>query len=517
MNLRNVKTGFQKYLKENEITTKEIDFEPTIRIEIDAWNKSILEHHPIIGENKLDFYKNRPVSTKGKICGIANYLELNNLGQAIFYCASPSYSLKYAQEIINELPINNKVVERHSSFIEHLRKRYGIKHQFEGRNINTSDYWSFINILSAGYGVHHGKFPKYIQKEILKMFNNGDINFLFCTSTIIEGVNTNAKNVIIINNSVGGNPMTLFALKNIKGRAGRYYHHFIGRVFYLDKKQRQIEEQEDMMLNFPIYDNVSILKVDIDNAALEDLSTLNKAKKVERESNFNKEILPDDVFLKNRLFARDEQQKYLQLLLEEQYFLKFKNLIGNTSNINNFLNMRMMNVILDSLADAGILDNKVKVLYHAVVSKYSIDRFKGLMEYQLNNSLSVPEKEIDSIYLKVFDQIKKIIEYEVPKFLCLFEALYQRAGILKGYDMHDFNLSIIIRFFELGVTSALGIYLVEYGYPIDAIRLIEKNLSAINTMELEESKNYISKNYNTVKKFLDTYEIELLRDAIGVD
>lgn len=516
LNLRNVKVGFQKYLKENKITIKEINFEPTVRIEIDAWKKSIIEHHPILGESKLSFYKNSSMDTKGKISGIANYLKLNNLGQAIFYCSCPSNSLKYAYEIIDELPTNRKVIEKHGSFIEHLKKRYGIRHQFKGKNINTSDYWSFIDILSAGYGVHHGKFPKYIQKEVLKMFNDGDIDFLFCTSTIIEGVNTNAKNVIIINNSVGGKPMTLFALKNIKGRAGRYYHHFIGRVFYLYEKQRQIEEQEDMLLNFQIYDNVSILKVDLDNAVSEDLSAKNKAKKVERERKFNKEILPDSVFIKNRLFARDEQQKYLQLLLNDKYFLKFERLIGNTSNINYFLSSRMINVILDSLAEAGIIDNNVKSIYHAVVSKYSIDRFKGLMEYQLSNNLSNPDKDVDKLYLKVFDQIKKIIEYEVPKFLCLFEALYQQAGTLKGYDMHDFNLSMIIRFFELGVTSALGIYLVEFGYPIDAIRLIEKNLAEINTMELDESKKYVINYFYKLTKFLDEYEVELLKDALEV-
>lgn len=42
--------------------------------------------------------------------------------------------------------------------------------------------------------------------------------------------------------------MTAFALKNIKGRAGRYYHHAMGRVFYADSKQRQIENADDMEL-----------------------------------------------------------------------------------------------------------------------------------------------------------------------------------------------------------------------------------------------------------------------------
>lgn len=515
LNLTNVKSGFQKYLRSNEITVKQIDFEPTIRIEIDAWNKKAIEHHPISGDKELNFYiKGNKFGTKEKICGIASYLDKNKLGQAIFYCANPAYSMQYAKSIIESLPVNNKVIEKHGSFIEHLKKRYGLNYRFQGKTINTSDYWSLIQILTSGYGVHHGKFPKYIQKEVLKMFDEGDIDYLFCTSTIIEGVNTNAKNVIIINNSIGGNPMTPFALKNIKGRAGRYYHHFGGRVFYIDKKQREIEQQEDLKLNFSTYDDMSILNVDLDNAFIDDLAEYNKRVKLIRENNFNKTKLPDNVFIKNRLFPRDIQEKYLDFLLEEQNFALFKGLIGNTNNINSFLQNRMMNTILDSIAQVGIIEDRVKNLYHAVVSKYSLEKFRGLMEYQLKNGLSEPEKDIDRMYLTVFDQIKNIIEYEVPKLLCLFEAIYQQAGRIKGYNMDDFNLSVIIRFFELGVTTALGIYLVEFGYPIDAIRLIEDKLYDLRTMEIDESLIFIRKNVNYVRGFLDDYEMELLFRAI---
>lgn len=514
LNLTNVKTGFQKYLTYNNITVKQIDFEPTIRIGIDAWGKKIIEHHPVIGDKELNFYNKGNLGTKDKISGIASYLEQNKLGQAIFYCANPSSSMQYAKSIVDSLSVNKKVIQRHGSFIEHLKKRYGVNHRFRGKAINTSDYWSLIQILSAGYGVHHGKFPKYIQKEVLRMFDAGDIDYLFCTSTIIEGVNTNAKNVIIINSSVGGNLMTPFALKNIKGRAGRYYHHFIGRVFYVDKKQREIEEQEDLMLNFSLYDDISILNVDIDNAVTDDLAGSNKAIKLVRESKFDKIKLPDKVFIKNRLYPRDLQEKYLDHLLKEYNFALFKGLIGNTHNINYFLQNRMMNTILDSVTQIGVIDDRVKNLYHAVVSKYSIEKFRGLLEYQLENGLKEPEKDIDKIYLKVFDQIKNIIEYEVPKLLCLFEAIYQQAGRIKGYNMDDFNLSAIIRFFELGVTTAFGIYLVEFGYPIDAIRLIEEKFYALSTMDLNDSLKFIRNNISYARSFLDEYEMELLYHAI---
>ena len=50
------------------------------------------------------------------------------------------------------------------------------------------------------------------------------------------------------------------------------------------------------------------------------------------------------------------------------------------------------------------------------------------------------EEKIDSAYIKAFEQIRNIVEYEIPKLLCLFESLFQQAGKLLGYNMDDFNL-----------------------------------------------------------------------------
>lgn len=239
----------------------------------------------------MHLYQKSGLSTKEKVRGIVDYLKQNDLGQAIFYCSTPSNSMKYTKDIIDDFHENDAKIPY--EFIEHLKRKYNVK---IGENVNSTKYWGLIHALEHGVGIHHGKFPKYIQNEVLRLFNNGDFNYLFCTSTIIEGVNTNAKNVIIVNNSVGYVTMTSFALKNIKGRAGRYYHHTVGRVFYTAAKQREIEQADDMQLIFQTYDSAPVLKVDIDNALIEDLANENKNIKLEREEMFKKQILPDFVF-----------------------------------------------------------------------------------------------------------------------------------------------------------------------------------------------------------------------------
>lgn len=511
LNLENVKEGMRIFLERNHITTIQIEFEPTSRIEIEAWKKKSVEYHPILGKRTTQIYQNSRLNTREKVRGIVKYLQQNNLGQAIFYCSTPSNSMKYTKDIIDGFHEDDAKIPY--EFIEHLKKKYNVR---IGENISSTRYWGLIHALEHGVGIHHGKFPKYIQNEVLRLFNNGDFNYLFCTSTIIEGVNTNAKNVIIINNSVGNITMTAFALKNIKGRAGRYYHHTVGRVFYTDAKQRQIEQAGDMQLNFQTYDSAPVLKVDIDNASIEDLANQNRKVKLEREENFDKQILPDEVFNKNRLYPRDTQERYLSFIMERNNFRLFEGIIGDSGNIRYFLENRIINVILETFEETQILDERKASIYYAVVSTYSQQGTLGILQYhigKLQENEEIIEERIDSAYIKTFEQIRNIVEYEVPRLLCLFESLFQQAGRLLGYNMDNFNMSSIIRFFELGITTELGLFLVEFGFPVDTIRDLERRIPAIGGLEALEAVVYLQHNPQMVYGIMDTYERELFSRA----
>jgi hypothetical protein len=72
----------------------------------------------------------------------------------------------------------------------------------------------------------------------------------------------------------------------------------------------------------------------------------------------------------------------------------------------------------------------------------------------------------------------------------------------------------IIRYYELGVRMIFGTYLVEYGFPTDAIRDIEKTLIELSEMELKESISFVQENEFKLRKVLDPYEINLLNKAL---
>ena len=84
---------------------------------------------------------------------------------------------------------------------------------------------------------------------------------LFCTSTIVEGVNTNAKTVIVYHNPSGDNKAgKRFLLLNINGRAGRYLRHFIGNIVYLNKECLSIEESDHISLDFKLFSDEALMQ-----------------------------------------------------------------------------------------------------------------------------------------------------------------------------------------------------------------------------------------------------------------
>jgi hypothetical protein len=90
--------------------------------------------------------------------------------------------------------------------------------------------WHLVKALD-GVGVHHARVPRAIGQYVVRCFNDGDLDFLVCTSTLIEGVNTRAKNMIVLDHTIRRRAIDLFTYNNIRGRAGRMLHHFVGKVF----------------------------------------------------------------------------------------------------------------------------------------------------------------------------------------------------------------------------------------------------------------------------------------------
>jgi hypothetical protein len=97
--------------------------------------------------------------------------------------------------------------------------------------------YALANTLRRGVAFHYGNMPLLIRTEIERLFKDGSIHFLVCTSTLVEGVNLPCKSIFVRGPHKGrGKPMNETDFWNLAGRAGRLGKEFQGNVICVDPR-----------------------------------------------------------------------------------------------------------------------------------------------------------------------------------------------------------------------------------------------------------------------------------------
>ncbi|MBY3296224.1 DEAD/DEAH box helicase [Rhizobium laguerreae] len=140
----------------------------------------------------------------------------------LIFCQSPGSAKRAAETLLNVEGLLPETDETWPA-VEWLENEY-------------PEEWVVTQALRRGVGIHHGSIPRALQQYMVKAFETGAIKFLICTSTLIEGVNTIAENVIIFDKRIKTTGIDYFTFRNIAGRAGRMRRYFVGKVFVLEEQ-----------------------------------------------------------------------------------------------------------------------------------------------------------------------------------------------------------------------------------------------------------------------------------------
>lgn len=499
--LSSLKSGFTEMLKKYKIYPFEVHFEPTMKAKID--------YHTTTLKMKTPFEETQEAtgmsSKKDKLAYVVQYLKINKNNPAIVFCLYPGFTEKYARAFCEgDKVIYNSQIQM---FIDHIKHNFNCR--YDNRTKSSVDAWDFLFALSRGIGIHNGKFPKYFQREIMSIFNQKQLSLLFCTSTIVEGVNTNAKTVIVYNNPSGENPAgRKFLLLNINGRAGRYLKHFVGNIVYLDSKTAKIEGCNDISLDFKIFSKQTLLSdLDLENVLESDLSPSNRKRK--QAILLNRQLLPDEIFSQNRLVERKKQERILSVLCKR--ISAFKGV--ERVNVFQFINNGYFDEILRIWAAVGEIKESQILAIKYFSKKYAEKGYLGVLQYRFDQydkmyaNGNSDSKFVNETYRAVFRDVKDTIEYQLPRILSLFETLINQAFFLVGTPLAEpLDLSKIIRYFEIGAKTFLGTDMIEKGVPIITVRKIER--ASIIGETFNEQLQYFLKNRENLQKRLglDTYE-----------
>lgn len=115
--------------------------------------------------------------------------------------------------------------------------------------------YDLVGLVQHGVAYHTGKLPLHIRSAIEDSFSNGIINNIVCTTTLMQGVNFPASNIIVRNPYLFTRKMknrdnvklSNYEFSNLRGRAGRLLKEFIGRTIVLDESSFEIEQENETL------------------------------------------------------------------------------------------------------------------------------------------------------------------------------------------------------------------------------------------------------------------------------
>lgn len=156
---------------------------------------------------------------------------IHHIGQEsknIIYCSSTAKAIEYARKYADIIAKSSSCKNQDSELLSLSRD---IKNQIH------DDYY-LADLIANGVAYHIGYLPSDIRIRIEDLFRSGAIKTIFCTSTLIEGVNLPADNLFITSYKNGISHMTSVDFKNLIGRVGRIEFNLYGNVFLvrLDSK-----------------------------------------------------------------------------------------------------------------------------------------------------------------------------------------------------------------------------------------------------------------------------------------
>lgn len=403
----------------------------------------------------------------------------------LIYCASPGSANKVAKYLVNSGLFKKQ--DSNSNAVEWLRDEYHEK-------------WLLPLAIEHGVGIHHGKIPRAISQYEVKAFNNEQLPILICTSTLIEGVNTKAKNIIIFDNKVAQQKFDFFTFNNICGRSGRMFQHFIGRVFLFHDPP----ESELPLVDFPIFTQdinaPDRLIIQIDD---EDLTEQSKNRM--RYYSSSQLDLPLDILRLNSNIEPDDQ---LRLANEIKDNYKYYRSYFNWSGLPTYHQLKeVCNLIWEYFLRSGRVSgvssgSQLTLKINQVRVHRSIKR---LIEIEVGNETD--ENVVNDKIEQVLDFVKYWVQFNFPRYLNSLNLIQRHIYSSMGLETGDFGY--FAAQIECLFTDPNFIALDEYGIPLQTASKMKMYFNVAG--DLDEMLRRIKE--LRIDKGFTPFEKELISDV----
>lgn len=457
----------------------------------------------------------------------------------IIYIMYPSELKKILPLINNDITDTINSNERFKKFYEHLVNNY----TFDNSN------WYVLEALKKGIGLYISPIPRYIKREILKLFNDNFLKVLIVTTAFAEGVNSSAKNIIITNEIAGANKkMTNLDMLNLSGRAGRFGKYSKGYIYAvkntISDRLKDAEKNGVTISNsnyeFPKNNKYrSDYEIDIIDAKWLTNDELDRKKATDKkmiEYKLSEEDLK--IAMCTSRNTKLELYKYFNKTSGKEQnnerYQVIKNLLSSDRNDV----IKSLGYVFDEIKKSGIEiysdigdipaygknGNFLWGIFYAIHSSGNIkDILKKRKEYIMNEyNKVIPTNKIMSsqninellklsgkkwlcefvsdgkvddfkLYNNAFKFISSVIEYRIPFYIGLYVSIFKLFSKKMELDYtFDFDIIDISASLENKNIDEKYNNMIEFGIPLDMIKKISKG------EELDDFETIILKDYKSI-------------------
>lgn len=422
--------------------------------------------------------------------------------QTLVYCSAPMRARRFARMYTDHLQKKGVVPSVQLPLIEWI-------------NNSISNQWSLSTELSFGVAVHDGSLPKHIGASVIQYFNEGKVNCIFCTSTIIEGVNTSAKNVIIFDGKKGNKNIDFFDYSNIKGRSGRLMEHYIGNVYNFTP----VPQKAEIVIDIPFYEQdkdilsdeilVNIKKGDVKEQVLQRYQKLH-------------EIDPELLQIIKLNGVNVDGQIAIFNILEKNIDAEYQNIawsqIPDQNKLRYVLGLAENNISGFNFHDKhGVFSVKQLAFYLDLYRKeHSLSiLIQNFYNKQIENrKTEVSQEQKAQYYDKAIEDAFHIyrhwFQFTVPKALRVIDIL--QRFVCERHGRKAGSYTYFVQQLENDFMRENLSILIEYGIPSDTVRKLAKYIP--DSLDEDGVIQHIKANKALLYRQLIQYEKDRLEQCL---
>jgi hypothetical protein len=376
----------------------------------------------------------------------------------------------------------------------------GMKEASEWTCAHFHEDWVYGHAIARGIGLHHGRLPRSLGQLSVHSFNAGKLQILICTSTLIEGVNTCAKNVIVFDHVINKQKFDFFTFNNIKGRSGRMFEHYVGRVFLFHPPP----EEELPFVDFPLVtqdsDVPDSLLIQLDS---EDLS----ADSVERMRDiYEQRILPLEIIRQNSTIDPHAQ-------------------IALAHEIAGFSRVAASKLLWRSMPTYDNLQFAVDLLWRFFIQRAKNGVYSSnQLTYKIWNLRQIPDVKVriraelepgqyqaqsaDEAVERVLAFDRSWAGFEFPRLLMALSRI--QAHVLEPILSRSGDYSFFSARVEQLFRNPALVALEEYGLPLQIGEKISRFIQLSNDLDIAISQ---IRDVRGIDFDLNAFEAEILKDV----